>query len=291
MAPQGMFPTLARIANMPIDTYGALVALSLVLGTVWGFLLAHKRGIDRMDVAELAVVLIVGGFLGSKIFHTLFEAKGHVLNDGTLARGVVDLLRDDPWHAVRLFDPGYVFYGGMLGPVVFGLLFCFRRGYKDPLIFGDIAVPGVTLGIFLGRLGCFFSGCCYGRAFADGDVGWAVHFPATHATHGAAVHAVQLYDSLVGLVLFIVFVPRLGVLARVRKAKLHDGDCFLLMGMTYAVARALTESLRADGERGVWGMLSTSQLISIGVFCLCGVVLAIRHRRLHARQSAQRTSA
>jgi phosphatidylglycerol---prolipoprotein diacylglyceryl transferase len=284
-----MFPTLARIANMPIDTYGTLVAVSLVIGTVWGFLLAHKRQIDRVDLAELVVVLIVGGFFGSKIFHTLFEAKGHVLNNGTIAAGVIDLLRDDPWHAVRLFDPGYVFYGGMLGPVVLGLLFCFRRGYKDPLIFGDLAVPGVTLGIFLGRLGCYFSGCCYGRPFVDGEAGWPVHFPATHATHGVGVHPVQLYDSVVGLVLLILFVPRVGVLARVRGAKLLDGDLFLLMGMSYAVARAVTESLRADSERGMWGALSTSQFISIGVFGLCAVVLVIRHRRLAARQDAERT--
>jgi len=38
----------------------------------------------------------------------------------------------------------------------------------------DILAPCVTLGLAIGRIGCFLNGCCYG---APANVPWAVQFP------------------------------------------------------------------------------------------------------------------
>jgi prolipoprotein diacylglyceryltransferase len=43
------------------------------------------------------------------------------------------------------------------------------------------------------------------------------------------------------------------------------GQLFILMIASYSVFRFLTEAVRADAERGVWGPLSTSQIVSLVV--------------------------
>jgi phosphatidylglycerol---prolipoprotein diacylglyceryl transferase len=263
----------------PLSTYGFMITLATLAAAVWGVALGRRGGVSWMEGAEIAFVAVVGGMVGSKVFHTLFEADGHVLQDGSIARSAWQLLRDDPLHWARLFDPGAVFYGGIIGGVVAGLLMVWRRGISFALAF-DCAAPGIALGILLGRLGCYAGGCCYGNTT---DVAWAVHFPATHETHGAAVHPVQLYDAAVGLCLLAVV---LFWQARTRQERAPRGTSFLWLAGLYAVARALTETLRADSDRGLWGPLSTSQWTSVAVVAVVAAVALRRARSQRTKATA-----
>jgi phosphatidylglycerol---prolipoprotein diacylglyceryl transferase len=255
-----------------ISTYGVAAVVATMIGVLWGIHLARGVGFSLVDCLELALIVVVGGMVGSKVFHTLFEADGHILTDGTTAHNAWELIRDDPWHWARLFDAGAVFYGAIIGGAVACLLLCWRRGYRDLLVIADCSLPGVTLGMVLGRLGCFASGCCYG---APTNVPWAVHFPSTHETHGTAVHPTQLYDSAVGVVLFVVSMWMLRAKA---DRKVLPGEPFLLMAGLYAVARAVTETMRADVDRGLWVGLSTSQWTSVAVLVVV-IFFAVRRRK------------
>lgn len=240
-----------------INVYVSTTVLGYVLGVAIGFWLGFKDGRDPRDLLEMGLVIVLSAVLGAKVFHTLFEAAGHNLPDGTVATGLVELLTADPWHWARLFESGYVFYGGVVGAIVMGYLFLVRAGLPDKGSFGDYAAPGLAFGIFVGRVGCYLAGCCYGT---ETDLPWAVVFPDGHASHGAAIHPVQLYDAGFGLVAGIVC-----SLAYSRRR--FGGQVFGLFIMAYAAWRFGTELLRADGDRGVWfgGALSTSQLVSLAV--------------------------
>jgi phosphatidylglycerol---prolipoprotein diacylglyceryl transferase len=239
-----------------IDAYAATTIFGYVFAVGLGLWLAVKDGRALRDGLELSLVVVLSAVLGAKLFHTLFEAEGHRLPDDTIATGLLDLLRADPWHWARLFEPGYVFYGGVVVATGMGYLFVRRAGFERIGDFGDYAAPGFAFGIFVGRLGCFFAGCCYGTPT---DLPWAVAFPGGHATHGAAVHPVQLYDAVYGLVVF-------GLCIWYGRRRRFAGELFGLLIMSYALWRFGTEVFRGDGDRGVWLLgLSTSQLVSLVV--------------------------
>lgn len=250
-----MQPTLFHVAGEAVSSYAAGSVVGYVAGVLFGFYYGLRDGRSLRDLVDIGLVVVLSALLGSKLFHTLFEARGHILSDGSAASGVVDLLKDDPWHWARLFEAGYVFYGGVVGGIVLTYLFTVRRGVVDKGSVGDYAVPGLLFGTFVGRIGCFLGGCCYGRAT---DLPWGVVFPDGHESNGHAVHPVQLYDAafgLVGLVAFIVLYPR----------RRFGGEMFCAYVASYAAFRFCTEMFRADSDRGLWlgGLVSTSQLVAL----------------------------
>ena len=265
-----MHPVLFTVGGFAMESWTALVAVAFVIGIVLGIREARRDGFLVADLLELAFVVVLSALLGSKLFHVLFEARGHKLQDGTVARGVLDLLRDDPWHWARLLDAGAVFYGGVLAAVAAGLFFCWRRKLAPAFALADAAVPGILLGIVLGRFGCLLGGCCYGAATA---VPWAIHFPTSHETQGALVHPTQLYDMAFGAGGLLTW----GLLRRRRR---FAGEVFVLALLAYAPWRFLSELFRGDADRGLWGVdqrLSTSQVISIIVFGSCLILWRLGH--------------
>lgn len=243
-----------------LNVYGWATGISYALAIVIGVQLGRRDGRSWRDLVELATVIVLAGVLGAKVFHTLFEARGHVLPDGRVAESLADLLAVDPWHWARLFEPGYVFYGGALFGVGFAYLYLRRAGLERIGAFGDYAAPGFALGIFIGRLGCFAAGCCFG---SETSLPWAVQFPMPHASDGAHIHPVQIYDAAFGFLAFCSIV----MLYRVRR---FPGETFALFCMTYTVWRFVTETFRADADRGLWfgDAISTSQLVSLAVLPL-----------------------
>jgi phosphatidylglycerol:prolipoprotein diacylglycerol transferase len=123
----------------------------------------------------------------------------------------------------------------------------------------DVFAPGIALGHVVGRFGCFFAGCCYGRPTS---VPWAITFrdPFANVNVGTPLnvplHPTQLYEAgAEALILFaLLFVER--------KGRPYPGRTFWLYILLYAVSRFIIEFYRGD-ERGTVGMFSTSQFISI----------------------------
>jgi phosphatidylglycerol:prolipoprotein diacylglycerol transferase len=153
------------------------------------------------------------------------------------------------------------FYGGFIGALIASAIF-FRRHPQLPFWrAADVCGPAIGLGQAIGRIGCFMAGDDYGR---QTDVPWAVTFSDPDAARiggaplGVSPHPVQLYESIVCLVLF-------AVLVRLSRRKRFDGEVILAYTWLYAMARLVLESFRGDADRGfvVGGWLSTSQFIAL----------------------------
>jgi phosphatidylglycerol:prolipoprotein diacylglycerol transferase len=166
----------------------------------------------------------------------------------------------------------------------------------------DAFAPGIAVGNFFGRLGCFSAGCCWGKPTT---LPWGVKFtdqgnaitgvptvvnqltdPAQQAYWSQKLggelaplhlHPTQLYESFS---MFIVFF----FLLWLHKHKRFNGQVILFYALLYSIIRFLIEFLRDDPRGDVFGLtsstgLSTSQLISIVVGFGALVLLVIRWRR------------
>lgn len=264
-----MLPNLFEIAGFKVPSYPVMMVLGYLLALGIVYRLAGRRevdgdgGLNRPQVWDFFIVLVVASILGAKMGHVLFEANGHAGVDG-----VFDLLRQDPWHPLRLDEPGYVWYGGMLAALGVAAFYFWRRPHLNAWLIADAFAPATMVGAVAGRTGCFLAGCCYG---VSTDQPWGVTFSAAQGP----VHPTQLYDATAALVIAGILLWRFG-------RRRFDGENTALLLILYPIARSLTEVFRGDPERGTFGLLSTSQAISIPLLLLGIGLYLVRLRHASA---------
>lgn len=161
--------------------------------------------------------------------------------------------------AARIFG-GMVYYGGLIGGIIAGMIVIKAKNYPVGDI-TDCAAPGVALFHAFGRTGCFLSGCCYG---IESDFGFIYHNALIESANGVRRFPVQLFEAGFELLLFFV-------LWRLLEAKRLKGKLFLLYLLVYPVGRFFLEFFRGDEYRGFIFGLSTSQVISLLLFAAAGI--------------------
>ena len=241
-----MYPVLIRLGTLEIHTYGVLVAAGFLAGILTAQRRARQAGFAPESIGDLGVWLIVAAMLGAKLFHIIFFWND--FSEGWRATGPASL------------RAGFVFYGGFLGAAA-GLL-TYARLKKLPVWqLADVLAPSVALGHAFGRLGCFFEGCCYGKACA---LPWAIHLPG----HAMAVHPTQLYEAAGNLVIFA------GLNAAYRRKRFAGQICWLYV-LTYGALRLGVEFFRGDYEVHYLGVFTIAQLMAGGLMlaAVAGLVL------------------
>jgi len=152
-----------------------------------------------------------------------------------------------------LRDGGLSWHGALAGGFVSFFLFC-RQKKLDLAEFLDLCLPGVALGMAVGRLGCFLNGCCVG---SETHAPWGVVF--REAGFLTPRHPTQLYEVVLNLVI-------VGVLCAWEKRRRVAGEITLLYFITWSAARFLVEIFRLSPPR-ILG-LSIAQYASIVIFVL-----------------------
>ena len=164
----------------------------------------------------------------------------------------------------KLICGGSVFYGGLIGGMIVGFIYCNKKHYNLS-DYSDIIAPGIPLFHFFGRIGCFLGGCCYG---IESSFGFTVHNnQLLPSVNDVQRFPVQLLESLLNLILFFI-------LAYLLKKELLKGKLFATYLLSYSVIRFFDEFLRGDTYRGFLLGLSTSQIISIVIF-ICSIIYLI----------------
>jgi len=258
-----MYPELFRIGNFPINTYGVFLAIAFLCAILIAVRLARRDGLPGEKIYDLSLWMLLAGLIGSKIL-MLFTEPDYRENPSLFLS--LDFLRS-----------GGVWYGGLLGAVLAGY-FLMKR-YKLPWWkTADACAPGIAIGNFFGRQGCFAAGCCWGKPTT---LPWGVKFTeAGHQITGvpidAHLHPTQLYESFAMLLVFLF-------LFWLHKRKRFDGQVILAYALLYSAIRFSIEFVRDDPRGDVFGLtsltgLSTSQLISL-VIGIWALILLIRRRR------------
>src|SRR5579864_2743486 len=179
-----MFPILFHLGPFTFRTYGAMVALAFLASLQVARLAAKSRRIGEAFLPDLVAVLIVSGLLGARLLYILVN---------------LSYFRAHPWESFKVWEGGLVFYGGFLLAALIGVVFTRYRGYAVDEV-SDCLAPALALGQGIGRWGCFFAGCCYGKPT---PLPWAVQFkdPASLAPLGVHLHHVQIYESIGNLLI------------------------------------------------------------------------------------------
>jgi len=248
-----MYPRLFEFGPITVYTYGVLLALAYLAGLKLAMVRAQARGLDANRVLDLGIYIIISALVGAKLLLLVTDYQ-------TFSR--------DPRELLTLARSGGVFYGGLILAVGVALWYIRRIGL--PLwTTCDVFAPGIALGHVVGRFGCFFAGCCYGKPT---KLPWGITFTDPFAAAnvgtplGVPLHPTQLYEAGAELVILAV------LLATERKGRPFAGRTFWLYMLLYAVSRFFIEFFRGD-ERGTVGVFSTSQFISVLLAPLAIVML------------------
>ena len=262
-----MYPELFHIGSFPVNTYGLFLAIAFLCAILITVKLAQRDGLPKEKIYDLSLWMLLASLVGSKVLMLFTEPE----------------YRDHPWQLISLdfLRSGGVFYGGLIGAVLMGY-FLMKR-YKLPWWkTADACAPGIAIGNFFGRQGCFAAGCCWGKPT---NLPWGVKFTQLgHEITGVPVdvhlHPTQLYESFAMLLVFLFLLWR-------HKRKRFSGQVILFYGLLYSVVRFSVEFVRDDPRGDILGLtsltgLSTSQMISLIVGVAALVLLIIRWRRTNA---------
>ena len=235
-----MFPILFRFGSLTIYAYGFFLALGFIAGLVLAMIAARKEGVAFERVVDLFFYTVLSAILGSRTLFVLIN---------------FDVYRHNPLQIFKIWEGGLVFYGGLILAV--GISIGYMRWNRLPIWkWADLFSPPIALGLFLGRIGCFFAGCCYGK---ETSLPWGVIFtdPNSLARLNIPLHPVQLYEAGNNLAIFFFLKWR-------EKRKAFEGQIFWLFLFLYSVTRFFIEMLRGDPRGFLFQkFLSTSQEIGV----------------------------
>src|SRR5687768_2291194 len=259
-----MYPELFRIGNFPVNTYGVFLAIAFLCAIYVTVKLAQRDGLPRERIYDLSLWMLLASLIGSKVLMLFTEPE----------------YRENPWALLSLdfLRSGGVFYGGLLGAVVAGYLLMKR--YQLPWWkTADACAPGIAIGNFFGRQGCFAAGCCWGEPTS---LPWGVKFTELgHQITGVPIdqhlHPTQLYESFAMLLVFLF-------LLWLHKRRKFTGQIILFYALLYSVVRFSIEFVRDDPRGDIFGLttltgLSTSQMISLVIGVIALVLLITRNRK------------
>lgn len=253
-----MFPYIS-VLGRSFGTYG----LCMVLGFALAFVLSYRRGRNRGLLLE--DLLIVGAFAVG--FGLLGGSFLYAIVTYTPAQIIAFLSAGN----FRFLSSGIVFYGGLLGGIL-GALIGIRVAKCQFATIARAAVPHIPLAHAIGRIGCVMAGCCHGFAY-DGP--FALYYP--HSVLGLSpdqgYFPVQLLEALLNFAVYLF------LLWYEKRAKRAAKLLFAYLCI-YGISRFFLEMLRGDVNRGLWYMLSTSQIISVILLCISitGLCFEIKKR-------------
>lgn len=244
-----------QIMGLQLPSYGLLIATGVVIANFVSYLILRKTKQDGNDFIILEAYGILGGFIGAKVLYLI------------VSRNQIDWNRiTDITYANQLMLSGFVFYGGLIG----GILFIFLAGkiHKIP------ALEYIRNFIFVipfihsfGRIGCFMAGCCYGKPY---DGSFAVVFPEnSYALPGVKLFPIQLVEAG-GLMVIAILL----IILRLRFHFVYTIEFYFIV---YGLFRFILEYFRYDAIRGSWGAFTTSQWISL-VFIVIGMIAVFRSK-------------
>lgn len=316
-----MHPVFLHIGSFYIGTYGVMLAIALLLGAGMALNRAKRVGVSPETVMDLIFFSVVAGILGGRLAYILvnfgmfldrpmalilsrtgFVFLGSVIGSLGVITYIVYKRKLNFWTLtdvlITAVPLGHMFgrlgcffagccHGRLLNPD--GFLSFLGLRFPPPVQIGEEYVGGMAFSthheMFAKLTNAGFSPAHLGDAVAENKMRALGFDPLAlqfdpYATHSLDVWPVQLFESFGNILIFTALIL-------LWKRRAFNGQIFLTYLTLYSVMRFSIEFLRGDAERGGFGMLSTSQWIT-----LAGVAfVAFSWRKLMRSQNLEQLAA
>lgn len=234
-----------NLFGLNIKFYGLIIAIGMLIAIFVVCKICKKRDLKSDDIFLLALYVLPLSIIGARIYFVLFSDNAY---------SFVDIF--------KIWEGGMAIYGGVIGGAIGVVLYCIIHK-KNFLNVADIAVVGLILGQGIGRIGCYFSSCCYGIEVIDPSAQW---FPLATQINGVWHYSTFFYESFCN---FIIFGLLLFLIQKKVKTK---GIIMSLYLICYGTVRCIIETFRGDSLY-IWN-IKVSQLLS-GLLILAGIILLV----------------
>lgn len=255
--PYKTFPDF-QLGPITIRSFGMLVAAGILLGAWLAAREVERWGVERDETYRLAMRMVIWGLIGSR------------------ASWVVSHLDqiDSPIDLIALWEGGIQFTGGFIAGVIAGYP-TFRK-WEAKYRFRNIDgyAYGLTVGLAIGRIGCYSVGEHFGRttSFFLGTeyLGGGTQESTigdVPLVEGMIFHQTALYEFFHLMVLFAIMTW----LLYVKKERSKAGTIIGLFALWYGIGRFLTDTLRVSDNRtlGLTGAQWGSVLLAVaGLYIL-----------------------
>lgn len=261
-----MFPSI-NVFGKEIPTYGIAAIIGIAFAVLYICIrVKNRKDIDRIQLINIPAMVFIGAFIGAHILYGITHSDKIwwcITHLGDTFSSWENFL----FYTADIWG-GMVFYGGLIGGIIVGSLYC-KKQKLDTMFYADIYAPAIPLFHAFGRIGCFLGGCCYGI-----ESNWGVIYnnPQIPEANGVVRLPIQLIESAGDLIIFVI-------LLILSNKKLRKGTIFLLYLLLYGILRLTTEFFRGDEIRGFLFGISTSQWISIILIIVSSFILIYRHNK------------
>jgi phosphatidylglycerol:prolipoprotein diacylglycerol transferase len=174
-----MFPTICQIGPIAIYSYGVMMAVAVIVCSYLFSRDVQPLKIPSEKIYNFVFWVVLGGILGARIYFIFLNLK---------------FFTENPLEIIMIQRGGLCWQGGLIVGTLTAVVLIKKNRWPF-WQFLDYAAPYAALGQSIGRIGCFFNGCCYGK-----EVPWGIYFPV----HQAHLHPAQLYDAAGLLLIFFL---------------------------------------------------------------------------------------
>lgn len=220
---------MASAPGMLFGSWAVLAILGILIALVLQRVVIGRLGLRLSAVLPISLAAVVAGVIGAKAWYMVLHRRSR-RRDGWCIQGLV------------------------VGIAIVAPLLLAATGNSIGDYF-DATVPGLLVGMAVGRLGCFFAGCCCGRPTASR---WGV-FSTDQQPVGARRIPTQLLESA------FTFAVGLATLAAVLEWGPARGGWFVAGLAAYTIGRQGILRWRAERKSPRAGVLTA---------CVAAVVLA-----------------
>ena len=257
--PYTTFPEI-DLGPISLRTFGLMFALGVVGGVAAAVRWGERYGVSGDEIVSLATRMVVAGVIGSRITWVVTN---------------LDAV-DSPWDAIAIWQGGLQYSGGFVAALIVGYP-TFRHWStltKGRML--DAACLGLTIGIVLGRVGCYSVGEHFGDTTSfflatryDGGV------TREPAVVGEVIHNTALYEG-------VLLIPLAGLLWWLMRRGAAPGTAAGVFGIWYALSRFSLDFLRVNDET-VLGLTGAQWTCLVVVLPLATYVLLRVRPRMAAR--------
>lgn len=240
-------PVAFSIGSKPIYWYALIILTGFLLGLLFVYKTCEKRGIKKDYIWDIALIGLVFGIIGARIYYVLFALDEF--------DSFVDMF--------KIWNGGLAIYGGIIGAAISTFIYCKIRKISVPKVF-DVCAPGLLIGQAIGRFGNFVNAEVFGGE-TNSLLGMSIN-------GNTPVHPLFLYESLwniIGFIIILLFCDK----------KKRDGQVFCFYILWYSLGRLFLEGMRNPKYilYVIPNVLGISQLVALVLIIASASVLIYMH--------------